>query len=85
MVQEVAQRDIAYEKIMAEPTVQLQILANALDVGHKVTSITHTCQYLCLPAEYAPSDVVLSAVLLSATAARHSCTTTTPLVTMAVL
>lgn len=46
-VQEVTQTDIAYEKIMAEPKAQLQILADALDVGGKVTSIACTCDHLC--------------------------------------
>ena len=44
LVQEVAETDIAYEKIMAEPSVQLQILADALDVGGMVTSIACTCK-----------------------------------------
>lgn len=47
LVQEVAGKDIAYEKIMAEPEVQLQILADALDVGGKVTSTACTCEHLC--------------------------------------
>ena len=46
-MQEVAGKDIAYEKIMAEPEVQLQILADALDVGGKVTSTACTCEHLC--------------------------------------
>lgn len=44
-MQDVAQEDFAYEKIMAEPTVQLQILADALDVGVKVTTPAHA--YAC--------------------------------------
>lgn len=40
-MQDVAQEDFAYEKIMAEPTAQLQILADALDIGLKVTSPAH--------------------------------------------
>lgn len=41
-----AEVDVAYEKIMAEPTVQLQILADALGVGAKVGSSTHLCLHL---------------------------------------
>ena len=54
LAQEVVGKDIAYEKIMAEPKVQLQILADALDVGGKASSIvpvsicvSRTCSFRC--------------------------------------
>ena len=43
LVQDVAEIDVAYENIMAEPTVQLQMLADALGVGAKVTNTTKLC------------------------------------------
>lgn len=36
VAQDAAQIDVAYEKIMSEPTVQLKMLADALDVADKV-------------------------------------------------
>lgn len=63
LMQDVAQEDFAYEKIMAEPTVQLQILADALGVAVKVTSIVHF--YAC----FVSASIVrcpVNAVLLSA-------------------
>lgn len=38
LLQAVAEKDVAYERIMSEPTVQLQMLADALDIGDKVVT-----------------------------------------------
>lgn len=54
-LQDVAEVDVAYENIMAEPTLQLQMLADALGVSAKVTSVTK----VCLP--FAPASSIWAA------------------------
>lgn len=53
-LQDVAEIDVAYENIMAEPTLQLQMLADALGVNAKVTS-----NALSLP--FAPASSIWAA------------------------
>ena len=39
VLQAVAQRDVAYENLMSQPLVELQALAEALDIAQQVLAI----------------------------------------------